>query len=79
RRWPSRRGSTAPPSDQRPGYSGPMAAFQVSTYGRFWVSTEDNDLFFVEPHLKPEVQWLVASTYAIDKTAKPTHSALPNT
>src|SRR5208283_3830906 len=41
RRWPSRRRTTrAPPPSTSRAFHLPMAAFQVSTYGRFWVSTE---------------------------------------
>jgi hypothetical protein len=36
-------GLTAPPPRQRLERLLPMAGFQLSIYGRFWVSTEDSD------------------------------------
>src|SRR5947209_18219753 len=40
-------GRTAPPPRQRLERLLPMAGFQVSIYGRFWVSTEDAGRSFV--------------------------------
>ncbi len=42
----SHRWTVNPPHSQCHGSASPLAAFQVSTYGRFWVSTEGFRLFF---------------------------------
>src|SRR5208337_5058164 len=75
RRWPSRRRTTrAPPPSTSRAFHLPMAAFQVSTYGRFWVSTEAGSS--AQPTFSRSATQLLYDFVAIDVPSQPHPLAL---